>query len=175
MKKKAPLTVADGRLTVAADVTGPKNPAAPTVAELNAATDLSCRLVKSTYHIGAEASQILTGEARICETVDPKIIGPSQYTGTLQPFRFLDINGQPESTEDIAFDLFKEKGTTLWVYERIGADVNKPFAVGDEVSIYRVKTDNPQKPQNVSEGYVKVTVPLAIEEAYEFVKVVAGI
>ena len=48
------------------------------------------------------------------------------------------------------------------------------WAAGQEVSVYEVNTDTPQKPSDRNSGYIKRVVPLAVLDARENVEVVAG-
>ncbi|MDK6230737.1 hypothetical protein QP123_11010, partial [Streptococcus agalactiae] len=70
-------------------------------------------------------------------------------------------------------EALRTKGTTLWLVEREGPEYDKDYEVGDEIDIYEVVTDTPQKPSDRT-GYIKRTIPLGVQNAYENVKVVAA-
>lgn len=166
-----PKTLADGRIKLVVLTTKPADPKAPTVAELKAGKVISCRILKSDYRLSATGSETVN-EPELCSTSNAQAFGATNYEGTVTPFRFLNSDGTPESDEDIAWDAFKEKGTTLWLAEREGPVHDKEFAAGDIVDLYEVITDAPQKPSDRS-GYIKRTVPLAVQKAWEQVTVAA--
>lgn len=167
-----PKTLADGRIKLVALPTAPANPAAPTVAELAAGVDLSCRILKSDYRLSAVASDTVA-DTELCAEGNAVVYGASNYEGTVTPFRYLTDEGKADSTNDIAWTTLKAKGTHLWLVEREGPAYDEPFAVGDEIEVYEVVTDNPQKPSERS-GFIKRVVPLGVQRAWLNVAVVAG-
>ena len=161
-----PKTLADGRIALVALTTAPANLAAPTVAELEAGTRLECRINKSDYQLGADASSTID-EQELCKRGAAQDFGPAQWSGSLTPFRYLDGEGAADADNDIAWTLLKSKGTHLWLVEREGPLYNAPFMAGQEVSVYEVNTDTPQKPSDRNSGYIKRVVPLAVLDADE--------
>lgn len=168
-----PKTLADGRIRLVALQTAPADPAAPTVTELNAGKELASRILKSDYQLGATGSQTIT-EVELNKRGEGQAFGLSVYSGQVSPFRYLDQSGKADTEEDYAWELLKEKGTLLYLVEREGPLAGAPWAEGDEVSVYEVTTDDPQKPSDRYSGYIKRTVPLAVGAAWENVTVVAG-
>lgn len=90
------------------------------------------------------------------------VFGASNYEGTVTPFRYLNPAGLADEANDIAWDLLKEKGTTLWLLEREGPKFDAAFAVGQEYDLYEVVTDEPQKPGDRT-GFIKRVVPLGVQ------------
>lgn len=170
MATRAPRTLADGRIKLVAMTVRPKDLSKPTVSELSAGVELSCRILKSDYKLGATASDTISGEALLCDTSNSSALGASNYEASLTPFRFLDGEGKADPENDVAWEALKTKGTTLWLAEREGPLVDKEWAVGDEVSVYEVVTDTPQKPSDRS-GYIKRVIPMQVQAAAENVKV----
>lgn len=161
-----PKSLADGRVKVVALVAKPAIPTAPTVTELAAGIDISCRILSSDYALGPTTSDRIA-EKELCKEGNANAIGASNYAGSLTPFRYFDpATKQASKIEDEVYQLLKAKGTTLFLYERQSAKKStEPFAVGDEVDGYEVVTDNPQKPSDMG-GYIKRVVPLEVQDAW---------
>lgn len=159
-----PKTLADGRIKLVALTVDPANPAAITVTEANAGTDLSCRILKSDYRLSPVASDTIA-DAELCSEGNATAFGASNYEGTLTPFRYLDDDGKSETINDVAWELLKDKGTHLYLIEREGPHYTEPFKAGDEIEVYEVITDNPQKPSDRA-GFIKRVVPLGVQRAW---------
>lgn len=168
-----PKTLADGRIALVALTTPPKDLKAPTVAELTAGTRIECRINKSDYALGATDSDTID-EQELCKSGAAKDFGPASYEGSVTPFRYLTADGKADAENDVAWDMLKTKGTHLWLVEREGPLYDAAFEAGQEVSVYEVNTDTPQKPSDRNSGYIKRVVPLAVLDARENVEVVAG-
>lgn len=167
-----PRTLADGRIKLTAMTVKPADPKAPTVAELTAGLDISCRILKSDYKLGATASDTLGDEAELCASGNSVTFGASNYEGSVTPFRYLTEDGAADAENDIAWEALKEKGTTLWLAEREGPLYDTEWAAGDVADVYEVITDSPQKPSSRT-GYIKRIVPLGVQRAWEQVAVTA--
>lgn len=159
-----PKTLADGRIKLVALAVDPANPGAITVTEANAGTDLSCRILKSDYRLSPVASDTIA-DAELCSEGNATAFGASNYEGTVTPFRYLDEDGKTEVANDVAWELLKEKGTHLYFIEREGPHYTEPFAAGDEIEVYEIITDNPQKPSDRA-GFIKRVVPLGVQRAW---------
>lgn len=160
-----PAVIADGRIKLTALVAKPKNPAKPTAAELTAGVDLQEKVLKSDYRLSATASDTVN-DAVLAATGNAVTFGSSNYEGSVTPLRYLDENGKSVAEEDDAWALLKTKGTTMWLAEREGPQHDKAWEAGDEVSVYEVVTDDPQKPSERT-GYIKRVVPLGVQRAWE--------
>lgn len=171
-------TLADGRIKVLLLVSAPADMKNPTVAELTGANviDASCSILKSDYRLSATNSERVS-EAALCEEGAAEAWGRSNYEGNLTSFRIFDAAkpGTADAEGDKVFQALKTKGVPIWVVEReTGKDWDVAIEAGDEVSIYEVEPDNPQKPGSQTEGYIKRIHPLTVKRAEEHVTVVAA-
>jgi hypothetical protein len=163
-----PLTLADGRIKLTALPTRPVNPLAITVAELTAvgAVPLDKAVMKQDYRLSAVASDTVD-EAPLIARGNAAAPGFSNYEGNLSVFRYLDREtGLADEDEDIAWDLFKRKGTELWLVEREGPIAEVDWAVAQPYECWHVITDTPQKATDRQAGYIKRTVPLLVQRVW---------
>lgn len=168
-----PRTLADGRTRLIALTTAPADPAAITDAELAGGTRLDNRILKSDFRLSPSDSETIT-EALLSEESAGAALGPALFDGcTMSVFRFLDATGAADPTEDIAFDLVKERGTHLHLVKSDGKDASATFTASDEYSYFHVVTDHPQDPEERG-GYIKKRVPLLVQSAELFKSVAAG-
>lgn len=162
-----PRTLADGRTRLIALTAAPADPTAITETELSDGTRLDNRILKSDFRLSPSSSETIT-EALLSEESGGTALGPALFEGcTMSVFRFLDATGAPDATEDIAFDLVKERGTNLHLVKSDGKSASDAFASGDEYSYFHVVTDNPQDPEERG-GYIKKVVPLLVQSANLF-------
>ena len=167
-----PKTLADGRIALVALTKAPAKLDAPTVTELGAGVRLECRINKSDYSLGATGSSTIDDQ-ELCKMGSSQDFGPAAWAGSLTPFRYLTGEGVADKANDVAWDMLKEKGTHLWLVEREGPMADAAWAAVQEVSVYEVNTDTPQKPSDRNAGYIKRVVPLAVLDARENVHVSA--
>ena len=167
-----PKTLADGRIKLTVLTQKPKDLRAPTVDELKKGLEGSCQVLKSDYKLGATASETIN-EPALCTASNATVFGASNYGGSVSPFILKDEHGKTLADEATVWEALRTKGTTLWLVEREGPEYDKDYEVGDEIDIYEVVTDTPQKPSDRT-GYIKRTIPLGVQNAYENVKVVAA-
>lgn len=163
---EAPKTLADGRIKLVLLSAKPANMKAPTLAELAAGKDISCRITKADYRLSATGSETVDGTA-LCDEAAVNVFGASNFEGTLAPFRYYNPakKGQADPDGDFAFQALKEKGATIWLVERnTGKKHEEEFEAGDEVSVYEAVPDNWQKPSD-SGGFQRRIVPLSITKA----------
>lgn len=165
-------TLADGRITLWALTTKPKDIAAPAVSEIKAGKKISCHIMKSDYALGAESDTEIT-EQEMCKAGEGKAPGPTSYAGNMTVFRYLDEAGKPVAADDFVWDLIKQKGTTIWLVEREGPIESKEITADDIVSVYEVVLGTPTKPSDRFAGYIKRTAKLNVMNAAEEVKVLA--
>lgn len=166
-----PKTLADARTRVALLVVAPGDMDAVEVGEATAGIDASCKLLKSDYRMSPTASDTVD-DTELCSEGNAVTFGSSNYEGTMTPFWYLDEDGKIVLLDNAVWEALKEKGSELWVVEREGPRYDEPFAVGDLVDVYRVITDNPQKPADRA-GYIKRVVPLGVQDARLNVALVA--
>lgn len=169
-----PIALADANIALVALKTKPADPRKPTATELNKGVRLECRVVKNTYNIGSAGSSTVS-EVPLCAKGEGNLPGPPTFEGSLDVFRYYQADGAPSTEEDVAWELLKKAGTELWLYERESPKGYAPqFAENDEVDFYHVMTGQPTKPSNRSEGYIKRTVKLFVQDAEENTVKVAG-
>lgn len=162
-----PRTLADGRVRLGLLPTI-ADPASPTVAELEAAIDLSCRVMKSDFRASPVASETISGMNALCETSNASAPGQSNYEVSLTIFRWFDPAdpGKMDALGDAAYQALKIKGTHCYFVKReSGKDYSEPFAAGDEIEVYEVVTDNPQSPTDLG-GYIRRTIPTFVQNAW---------
>lgn len=160
-----PKSLADGKIKLAILSVKPANPAAPTVAELNAGIDASSRVLSSDYTLGAVDSDKVA-EKPLSQEGNSNAMGASNYQAAITPFRYFTSSGASEAVEDAVFQAVKTKGAGLWLAERqTSKRSTEAWAAGDEVSVFEVITDNPQKPSDAG-GYIKRRVPMEVQDAW---------
>ena len=169
-----PRTLADGRIRLDALTAAPAALAAYasgnleiTVDELAAGQRLSTRIMKSDYRLSAAASDQVNEPELAAENNAP-VPGASNYEGSVTPFRYFQSSGAADPLNDIAWDTLKEKGTELWLPERVGPLERQAWAAGDVGELYVTITDNPQVPTTQG-GWIKRVVPLMVQARYPFV------
>lgn len=167
-----PKSLADGHIKVAVLTTSPSNPAAPTVAELNAGIDASCRILSSDFTWGAADSDKVAEKA-LCDLNNVNAIAASNFTAGLTIWRFFNAGtGNPDPTEDALWTAMKVKGTNLWIYVReTGKLSTAVWASADEIYLGgQVLTDSPQPPSDRG-GFIKRRVPLEPQSMRENIAV----
>lgn len=171
-----PKSLADGHTKVALLSTKPADPKAPTLAELNAGIDASCRISSSDYNVAFAASETVD-EKELCVEGAAVAFGPSNATIEFTPFRYFTDMGQPEPTEeaevgDSVFQATKVKGTRLWIYQReTSKKSTDPWAAEDECEGFEFLTDNPQQVDRT--GYIKKRIVGAYQDAWPNCEVAA--
>ena len=109
--------LADGRIKLSVLTTKPANIAAPTVTELNAGIDFSCKVLQENFNFGAADSDKIAEKA-LCDVGNANSLGASNFVAGFTVWRYFDEAGGFDATDDAAFEAVKEKGTTLWIYGR---------------------------------------------------------
>ena len=172
-----PKSLADGHTKVAILSTKPADPKAPTIAELNAGIDASCRINASDYNVTPTSSETVD-EKELCVEGAATAFGPSNATVEFTPFRYFSDMGQAEPTAeaeigDAVFQATKEKGTRLWLYQReTSKKSTDAWAVDDEVDGFEFITDNPQQVDRT--GYIKKKIVGAYQDMWLNGKVAAA-
>lgn len=166
-----PKSLADGHIRLSILTAKPANPAAPTVAELNAgiggATGVTCSILSSDFQFGATDSDKVSEKA-LCVVNNAEALGASNYQAALTAFRFFDAaTKNAHATEDALFQAIKVKGTTLWLYARETAKLSTDvWVTADEIFLgAEVITDTPQRLDG--SGYIKRRSNLLVQTAYE--------
>jgi len=167
-------SLADGRQKFTICTTPPANPLAPTVTELNAGLDASPVILASDFAWSATGSDSVQERVLIDDT-NAASYGASNWQASITLMRLFDTTtNQVDLTADAAYQAVKTKGTEFWGYLREnGKLATTAWASGDDAIGMRVVTDNPQRPQNDG-GFIKRTIPLAVQEGHDDVAVVTG-
>src|SRR5690606_23432340 len=143
---------------------------APTVDELEAGVDLTCQML-TTYEVRPDASDT-TNERAVCETANVETPTIANYMGRMELFRDWDATTEQWTTEDVLSALaYKDVG---YFVRRLGLPAGEAYAAGQQVEVYKFMIDKPQPQGGTGSGYLKATVPLLQQGAYELAAVVAA-
>jgi hypothetical protein len=168
-----PKSLAQGRVKVAILTTAPANPAAPTVAELNAGINAAAAILLSDFTLTATDSDKVN-EPSLADANNVNAFGAGNYNVGFTIFRFFNGSnlGQADSTADVLFTAAKTKGTSLWIYPRkTGKLETAAWAASDEIYLgAEFLTDTPQ---DQSGGFIKFRVPGEVQKAYPFISAAA--
>jgi len=157
-----PKTIADEHVALVAFDSPPADPAAITDDEWNAATPLQCRIMD--YRLSPTDPDTVQ-QAELCTGSNAQVPTRSNYEGSVIVFRYLDADGKPADTEDAVYDLFREKGTALYLADREGPEQDAEGEAGQEYSYFEVLTSDPKKPTDRG-GYVRRESTLYVQKAY---------
>jgi hypothetical protein len=156
-----PKFLSEGHIKFTILTSEPANPFNPTVLELNAGIDASCKVTRDDFTWSAGDSDKVA-EAALCDLNNVNSLGASNFTTGITIWRIFDsVTGAPDPVGDALFTATKAKGTRLWGYAReTGKLATDAWASGDEIYLGgEVLTDEPQKPANTT-GYIKRRIPL---------------
>lgn len=167
-------SLAAGRTKFTILTTKPDDEQAPTVAELNAGIDMSCKVLADSFQFTFADSDRLSGQRTLCTEVESEEIGPSKATLDFTLFRYWLEEGGVDPSADAGFAAVKEKGTQLWAYKRkTDKRSTEDWEAGDEIAIgARFETDELQDPGE--EGKIRYRVPAVIRDAWSWLTVAAG-
>ena len=126
---------------------------APTAAEITAGLDLSCLITAADYALGATGDDQITDPA-MCDSTNSSVPGRTSFEAAMNFFRYKNV------IDDKGWTTFTGKGIHGYLVERLGHDDGTkahevPWAAGDEVSVYEVITNTPQKLSPATAGYTK--------------------
>ncbi len=154
--------LADGKTKLTVLATKPVNPAKPTVTELNAGLDFSCKVLASDFKFGPTASEKLSEQA-LCDDTKANALGASNWEASITIWREYLSAGGVDPSADAGFAAVKTKGTTLYIYTRQSDKAaTAVWASTDEIEYgAEVATDNPQ---SVRTGWTKYTVPMEVQK-----------
>lgn len=156
-----PKSLAEARTKVSWLATLPADPEAITVAEANAAIDMSGVIVASDFALGPADSDRVANEKSLADEGNVNAIGASNYAAGMSFFRMLDGTGKSEILADIAWATFVGKGITGYWLKRVGPKSSVDWVIGDLYDLFEVITDNPQDPQDRT-GYLKFRQPFEV-------------
>lgn len=166
--------LADEHIKLTVLTTKPADVTAPTATELNAGIDASCLVFADDYTWTATDSERI-GERAICEGSASESPGIGNYDLGVTAWRWFDPEtGEIDAAADELFAALKEKGTTVWAYERrTGKEHSEDWAAADEIHLGgEVTTDTPQVTENT--GFIKYRIPLMSGRMVDFGEVAAG-
>lgn len=113
-------------------VTSISNISAPTVAELNAGTDITCDLTKDGLNPGGSTNGV--DSAGLCSRVDSQVAGSVGYSMALKGFRYSDSD---------SFWTLANWGDVSHVVVRRGAAYDDAWAASDAVEVYKIQMGEP--------------------------------
>ena len=145
---------------------------APTVTELTAGIDLSCLITAANYSLGATGDDAISDPA-MCDSSNSSVPGRTTFEAVMDFFRF------NEAADDVAWTTFTGKGIHGYLVERLGHDTGTKahevaWAAGDEVSVYEVISNTPQKQSPATAGYVKFKIQFSPQSNIDERAVVAA-
>lgn len=112
----------------------------PVVTELTAsALDLSAAIAWKNYKVGADVSADIQDRSLV-DLGSAVSRGAAKYGATIGMFR--DLNNTNNASVYVqAFQAFRTKGVIGWLVVRVNKAATLPWAVGDEVSLYKLMVD----------------------------------
>jgi len=161
-----------GRTKVAVLTTKPADPAAPTVTELKAGIEASCKIPSSLWRWSAGDPTTET-DSPLCVESDNEVPVADTYDTGFGVYREFAEGGASDPLEDALFEATKVRGTTLWIYARKTGKLSlADWAADDEIYLGgEVLTGTPK---DVEGGYIKYDVPIFAQRMHNFIKVAAG-
>lgn len=136
---------------------------APTAAELDAGTDITCWLTKDGLNPGGSTNAVDSGS--LCNRIDSQVAGSVSYSATLRFFRFYD--------EDDAWDLCSYGANTHLVVRR-GFPHDTAWTAGQPVEVYRVQMGEKVMAASAANTLQTFEVSLFVETADLDAVVAAG-
>jgi hypothetical protein len=167
-------SLADGHTKFTILTAAPADPENPTAAELNAGIDMSPKLLANDFRWTATDSDKVD-EKSLVDDANAKALGASNYDVSMTIWRYWLAAGGADPAADEGYAATKTKGTELYGYARETAKkATEPWAADDEVYLGgRFVTDTPQRPDGG--GWIKRKVPCEMQEAWDDIKVAAGV
>lgn len=133
---------------------GVANYLAPTAAEINAGTNLSCAIVTG-YTLNATDSDVDNTKS-ICDNSNTSNPTFDNYDGNLTFFR--SIVADSSGVYWAAFNLFKNEGASGYLIRRIGKNNAAVAAIGDTVSVFGFESDVPTDTESNAGGPIQLGV-----------------
>lgn len=164
--------LADGKTKFTVLTTKPANPAAPTVAELNAGIHLQDNILTSDFTFGAVDSDKVA-EKPLGASGNANAIGASNFQIAFTLWRKFLTAGGFDTADETGWAALKIKGATLWAYARqTDKDSSAAWAAADEIYLGAEFTnDNPQRTDGT--GFVKYRIPGEVQKGYPFIAAAA--
>jgi hypothetical protein len=157
-----------GRTKVAVLTTKPADPAKPTVTELEAGIEASCKIPSSMWTFSAGDPTTET-DSPLCVESDNEVPVADTYDTSFGVYREFAADGGFDPLEDALFEATKVRGTTLWIYARKTDKLSKDAWEADD-EIYLGGELITGTPKNVEGGFIKFEVPLFAQNMHNFIK-----
>jgi hypothetical protein len=139
---------------------------APTTAELNAGTDITCDLTADGLKLGKANNSISSGG--LCSDVDSTVPGRTTFSASLTGFKYK----QPADTP--LWRMAAHKGGEAWIAVRYGYPHDQAWANGDDVEIARFQWGERATADTSNDTLATFTLPIHIQE-FEDAAFVGGI
>lgn len=164
--------LADGKTKFTVLTTKPANPAAPTVAELNAGIHLADNILTSDFTFGAVDSDKVA-EKPLSSSANANAIGASNFQLAFTLWRKFLTAGGFDAADESGWAALKVKGATLWAYARqTDKAASAAWAAADEIYLGAEFTnDNPQRTDGT--GFIKYRLPCEVQNGYPFIAAAA--
>jgi hypothetical protein len=133
---------------------GLANYLAPTAAEINAGTNISCAIVTG-YTLNPTDSDTDSTKS-ICDNSNTANPTFDNYEANLTFFR--SVIADATGVYYTAFNLFKTEGANGYLVRRIGKDNAAVAAIGDTVSVFGVESDVPTDTESDAGGPIQLGV-----------------
>lgn len=134
------------------------NPDAPSAALLTPAMNVSCAVV-SGYTLNPADSDTVS-DSTICNSANSSTPTFANYEGNISFEReSTGVDADNASARARAFEFFKHPDAEGYLVRRIGYREFELPAAGQEVSVFKFTTDNPQDVVSDDGGPIQITVP----------------
>lgn len=134
------------------------DPDAPSAALLTEAMNISCAIV-SGYTLNATSSDT-SSNTSICNGANSETPTFGNYEGNITFFRESEgADKDITSAYARAFGFFKHPDAAGYLVRRLGYKENFAAAAGQEVSVFKFESDNPQDVVPDDGGEIQFTVP----------------
>lgn len=163
-----PSTPADGNVKVVL-ATALADPSAPTVAELEAAVDISCYLTPDGFAFAQE--QAVITDDRLCSTQTFNKGGRKSYTLTLTGIDNTNSDNEAQYNEFV--DTLVE-GSSLVAVARYGIPYEEPYAAGQTVRVIPIDVGAKTELAPEANSVLRATVNTFVSGPSELVKVAGG-
>lgn len=140
------------------------DPAAPTVAELTAAEDISAFVPKDGLKVGSTNNRVKNDD--ITTAFNAEVPGSYGNAVTLTSFR--------DDTDDVAWNLFKTRGTYGYLIVRRMTAQTAALAAGQKLEVYPAVTGQPVLHDTAENERVKFGVDLMIHQPPALAALVAA-
>jgi|SRR5690625_4756589 len=169
-------TAADAseKVTILVDV--PDDITTVSAADLNAGIDIHNDILKTDFQATATDSTTHNDTPLGSKGQWTNYSGRNA-TASVTVLRDLDDAGKPDSSAsaEVTFAALKEPYTNVALFVRKGPDPDSPWADGDEVRWGGVVvTDVPREPSDPTAGFIKVVIPLGVQDFETYFNVAAN-